>query len=806
MRKEKLILLLCFLFYTINSQAQSIKIAGKVKTDDNIIIQQATISLRTFQDSVLVSGTVTDEQGNFEFGNLKAGIYRLDVSHIGYELYHRKLELLDKDLILSEVNISKDKSFSLAAVNIKSRKPLITRSIDKLTLNIQGSVYEKGENGLRLFNVIPGVQVTGRDIQFRGSESVTVYVDNRRVLLPADQLLAYLRAIPSESIQSYELKEVPGAEYDAQGGGVIVNVVLKSDYKYGLSGNINTGYWYNDYHNAMGGGSANYRAGNLTVQGGVNYRNSPAFYEDHIAQEFKATGVYNTQTERYVEKFNSIDYNIGFDYRLNPKQTLGANYNKSSNPGDFSNSTITNSNFFTGKNVGQLDSSQHTAKNSRFLYSTQIANAFYRYKLDSLGSKFDLGYSYVNYNLEDPSSIETKFFNNAGIESRDPDSLFTHNKGKSDVHVFNIDWEQHFSTSLQLNLGAKYNRSKTDYSMDYREGLEANSPLNVSRSDRFLYRENILAFYGTIAKSFKNWELKIGLRTEQTDYTGKSFTSSEMIGRNRWDFFPSAYLSRKLGDLHSLTFSYARSIERPGFRQLNPFTFYTSLNSIQEGNPNLLPYFSNKAQLRYVFKNNYTLTVGYQNTDDEIATNITNVGDVVISRDENISDNHNYFMSVNVPIQITPWWEFNINATLRNTTLNVKTTPIVHRSRFSQNLWASSKFNLPGKYFIEVSGIYNRNRFFDIYDALNVGKVDISAKKSFFKERLTATIELSDPFHLYKPGSKINNEFLSRTVIRNKLDFARSIGFWLTYSFSGGKKSTDREGVEFGGDDARGRL
>lgn len=806
MKRKKLVLLTCFLLFAISSYAQSIRIVGKIKSDAKKVLNQATITLRTVQDSLLIKGTVTDEQGGFVLENIKAGAYMIHVSHVGFEPYLKRLDFADRDLVLNEIILSKDASVSLAAVEITTRRALITRSIDKLTVNVQGSVYEKGENGLRLFNVIPGVQVTGKDIQFRGSEGVTVYVDNRRVLLSGDQLLAYLSAIPSESIKSYELKEVPGAEYDAQNAGVIVNIVLKSDYKYGLSGNVNSGYWYNGYNNGSGAASANYRAGNLTVQGGFNYRNAPAFYEDRIAQEFKSTGVYNSQIEKYVEKYHSFDYNVGFDYRLTSRQTLGANYNKSSNPGDFSNTTTTSSNFLTGRNAGQIDSALYTTKNSKFIYSTQIANAFYRYKLDSLGSKFDLGYSYVNYNLEDPSAFETKFFNAAAVESRSRDSLFTHNKGKSDVHVFNVDWEQHYNKSLQLNLGGKYTTSKTDYSMDYRNGLDVSAPLDASRSNRFLYQENILAFYGTLAKSFKNWELKIGLRAEQTDYNGKSITTSETIGRNKWDLFPSAYLSRKFAEIHSLTFSYARRIDRPGFRQLNPFTFYTSLNSIQEGNPNLLPYFSNNLQLRYVLKNKYTLTVGYQNTDDGIATKITNVGDVVVSRDANISDNKNYFMSVYVPIKLTNWWEINLSATLRNTTVDVQSAPIIHRSKLSQNLWAASKFNLPGNYFIEVSGIYNRNRFFDIYDALNVGKVDVSAKKSFFNGRFTTRIELADPFHLYKPGNEINNALFTRTVRRNRLDFARSVGIWLTYNFSSGKKSTDREGVDNGGDDARGRL
>lgn len=804
--KQKLILVLWSLSFTSLSQAQTSKISGTIQSTTHTALNLATITLRRLNDSSLVKGTVTDNQGHFVLDNLNPGKYVLHVSYLGFIPYHRQLELAESEISLNEIMLSKDDAVNLNSVEIKSKKPLITRSLDKLTLNIEGSVYEKGEDALRLLNVVPNVEANGRNITFRGSESVTLYVDNRKVLLPGDQIMGYLRTIPSESIKSFELRQVPGAEFDAQNGGVIINIVLKSNYKYGLSGSVNAGYWYNREHNTFESASATYGLDKLTLQGGFNYRNSPAFYEDNIKQQFKSTGVYNTQVEKYMEKYPSIAFNGGFDYRLTPKQILGANYNRYANPGDFSNTTTTNSDFFSSSTSAQRDSAVYSTKSTKFNYSNQIANAFYRYKLDTLGSKLDVGYSFVNYNLEDPTALETKFLTTTAVESRPRDSLFAHNKGKSDVHVFNLDWEQHFSKTLQLNWGGKYTTSKTDYSMEYRNGLNAAAALDTLRSNRFIYRENILAFYGTLAKSFKNWEVKIGLRTEQTDYNGLSVNTNQTIGRNRWNFFPSTYLSRKIGDQHGFTFSYARRIDRPGFRQLNPFTFYTSLNTIQQGNPNLRPYFSHNFQLEYVLKNKYTLTTGYQTTNSSIVNNITNTEEVIISRNENISDSKNYFLSLYVPIQISKWWDFSMGGTLRNTLLDVRTIPAIHRSKISQNLWVSNKFNLPAKYFLEISGNYSANQFYYIYDARNAGGINVFVKKSFFKDRLTSRLEFMDPFHLSKPGSTINTDSFTRIVKRNRLDYIRSVGIFLYYNFSSGKKSTNREGIDAGGNEARRRL
>jgi len=782
-------------------------IKGRVMGPEHKPVDMATVQLLRFNERQLVASALADTGGRFNMTVYDKGEYLLKVLSAGADSLEQKITVEGEpqtielpDIVLSTTSIQ------LKDVIIKGQHQLINRSPDKLTLNVEGSIHEKGEDALRLFNVIPGVQVTGKDILFRGSESITVYVDNRRILLPGDQLFAYLRAIPSESIKSYELKVVPGAENDAQHGGVIINIVLKSEYKYGLSGNVSAGYWYTKYDNTSSSAFLNYRTGKFNIQGGLNYRRSFAFYEDGITQVFKSTGVFSPQSENYTEHYNSIGYNFAADYKIDPRQTMGIEYNMFTNPGDISNKIGTRIDYLANARTNVIDSAIYTDKTTRFDYTNQMANVFYRNKLDTNGSRLDVGYSYIYYGLHDPAAIESRFLNSSGTEFRNRDSLFTYTAGKSTIHVANVDMEKHLGKSLVLSAGSKYTAAKTDYAMEYREGLTAQSPLNTTLSNRFLYNEHILAFYGTLAQTFKQWSIKTGLRVEQTNYDGRSVTTGQTIGRNRWNLFPSAYINRKLGQDHSFTLSYARRIDRPGFRQLNPFVSYTNLNTIQEGNPNLLPYYSNNIQLEYLLRNKYSFTVGYQNTENGIAANVRNFGDVIISRDENISDNDNVFISLYLPFRLTKWWELSTNATFRYKTLDIRNTTALHRSKYTQNTWARSKFDLPGKYFIEISGFYSSPDFYDIYDSFSVRKLDFVLKKSFLKERLTANIEIQDPFHLYKPSHEISTAEFSRNSIRNRVDWGRYAGIWLTYNFSKGKKQGNKEHIDAAGNEARRRL
>ncbi|SEW34318.1 outer membrane beta-barrel family protein [Chitinophaga arvensicola] len=781
-------------------------VQGRVLGPDQKPVDLVTITVTSIVNPNISSAALADTGGRFSLKVPEQGDYLLKAASPFTDSFTQRITISNNALLQLPDIILSGPTIQLKGVEIKEKKQLISRSLDKLTLNVEGSVYEKGENALRLFNVIPGVYVNGKDITFRGSESVTVYVDNRRILLPGEQLLTYLRSIPSESIKSYELKAVPGAENDAQHAGVIINIVLKSEYRYGLTGNVNTGYWYNGNSNGKGSSFVNYRAGKFNLQGSFNYARVPAFYEDEAKQTINATGVTSQQTEKYKEHYHSLGFNTAVDYKISDKQTVGVSYNMFTNPGDISNITTTGIDYMNKVKANTIDSSFNTTKSTDFRYINQMANAFYRNKLDTLGSKLDVGYSYIYYGLRDPSAIETRFLNSAGAEFHPPDSLFTKTLGTSMIHVANIDLEKHFLHSLILNAGAKYTGSKTDYSMDFRKGLNDKAPLDTSQSNRFLYNENILAFYGTLSKSFKQWDVKIGLRAEQTDYNGRSVTTGETIGRNQWNLFPSAYINRRLTDDHAFTLAYNRSIERPGFRQLNPFITYTSPNTVWEGNPNLLPYYSNNVQLEYLLKNKYSFTAGYQNTANAISTKVTNKGDMIISRDENMNDNSNVFLSMYIPLKITRWWEFNTNTTLRYRTIDVYGNPEVHRSKFTQNIWGTNKFSLPNKYFLEISGNYSSADFHDIYDQFGVGKVDLAIRKNFLKDRLTAIVELQDPFHLYQPGYEVNTPEFTRNVIRRRLDYTRYVGIFITYNFSSGRKQSNKEQVDAAGNEARRRL
>lgn len=784
-------------------KAQDGKIYGKVKGNDSLTIG-ATVTLRSLPDSVLVKGTAANDSGIYEMNNLVTGRYIFNISYIGYLPFAKEIRITENNkVVVNDVVMSKDKSNYLQNVRVVSHKPFITRSVDKTIINIEGSVYSKGENALRLFNVIPGVRVDPLSgIQFRGSQGVTVYVDNRKIQLSGQQLLDYLHAIPSESIKSYELQAVPGASYDAQNAGTVINITLKNNYKYGFSGSIGSSYKYTRYNEFDENAALNYRVGKLTLQANYYLYQAKQFSDDDQVQQFKASDLYNLQNNQWTSDVKFHSGRFGFDYRLDNNQTIGANYDFS--VVDFQSNNNALSAFKSNSVANGSDSTTNTVNKGLNTRSNQMANIFYRNKIDSAGSRLDIGYSYIGYHNNVKNAINNSYFDASKNELHSPDSLFIDNPLNVDIHAANIDVEKIFKKKLTLSAGGKYTYSATNNAVAYRQGLTGTSSVFNLKSNQFLYNETITAFYASVAKAWDKWSAKAGLRTENYKYTGNSVTTGEKIGRNRWDFFPSVFLQRKLNEKNVLTLSSGRRITRPDYSQLNPFVDVSNPYYIERGNPFLLPYFTNSIEVEYFLKNKYSFTVGYQNTQKAINTVYQHDGPVIISTDENINNNSNVFLTMNIPVKITKWWEVSSSLTTRYTTIEIKEEPVRKISKLSQEVWVSNRINFLKGYFLEISGIYAKNTFIGIYDLNPQGRIDINIKKSFLKDKLTAMLNLGDPFNLYKIGWNVNENDFTRQVRRRIATRYISIG--LTYNFSSGKKQTDRENVEAAGSDARGRL
>ncbi len=95
---------------------------------------------------------------------------------------------------------------------------------------------------------------------------------------------------------------------------------------------------------------------------------------------------------------------------------------------------------------------------------------------------------------------------------------------------------------------------------------------NLDLTNIFDLDQNVLAVYTTGAYEGDKWGIKIGLRIENTQINTLLETTNESGNQDYTNVFPSAHTSYKVSDNFSMQLGYSKRINRPGLRQLNPFS------------------------------------------------------------------------------------------------------------------------------------------------------------------------------------------------------------------------------------------
>ena len=268
--------------------------------------------------------------------------------------------------------------------------------------------------------------------------------------------------------------------------------------------------------------------------------------------------------------------------------------------------------------------------------------------------------------------------------------------------------------------------------------------------------ENIAAGYFMARYNWKGLEVIAGVRAEHTDqgYTLDFPRKTESEGdQNYTDILPSVHLKYNVHKNANLRFSYGRSVNRPGFFEIVP---YTVLNEDydEKGNPELQHTVADNLDLRYEFfpKSSEQFMVGlfWKNLQNPIEYGLINEGQATYISPMNFGNAMNAGVEVDI-MKYFKWFGIKANYTWTKSSITTnkrlregtevvtvtQTRPLYGQAAHVANL--SLLFNFP-KCGIEaqVSGSYTGKRLSEISNWLDNDiweagymQLDASIEKTF---------------------------------------------------------------------------
>lgn len=780
--------LLLLLLIQTSAFCQTTKLSGNIlNATDGKAIEFASVALIHLPDSTRAGLGLSNDKGVFSFENIKPGSYQIKVIAIGYErAQSTAFDLSSTAMILPALRLNPTVT-SLKEVDIRAKIPLIQQQADRTVLNVE-QINTAGDNALDVLKRAPGIKLDKDDnIIMKGKSGVNVMIDGKMSYMSGLELSTYLKSLPGSVMSKVELISNPPSSFDAAGSAGIINIKLKRNKLQGFNGNASIGAGYGEYGKGYGSTNLNYNVGKVSTYGRFSYGYYNSF--NRLTMNRNIAGEQFNQLNFWHPITRSSNYALGADYFINDKHTIGILWKGSSAP----YTTNSESNSVNYNTVQQKMGSVNSKNPQDNTSGNNAYNLNYRFKIDTNGRELGIDLDKVGYDNSKTEQYFNSYFDAA--DNRIGDVVNLRNKGFGDVSIYavKLDYVHPFSKTLKAEAG--YKSSWVNTSSDVRfDSLKTAGWINdPKRTNRFNYRENINALYLSFSQSFKQLELKAGLRAEQTLGNGFSSGNEEKIDRKYWQLFPTFFASWKVSENHQIQGSYARRINRPSYTSLNPFAFYSDPYTALKGNPLLLPSFSNNFEINYNIKNFRVLSLSYAKSTDVISEVIyqNDQSKESISVEENLGRAQNIYIATGSPFDITKWW--NNNTELSIAYDDVK-SPLqggnYNSHKFSWSVNSEQTFNLPKDLQLTYTFFYSSPSVSGLFRSLESYGMNVSARKTFMNKKATVSLKLNDVFdtNKFRANLRYNNV---NTYWQNQWE-SRKINLSLSYKFGNMKVKNAR--------------
>lgn len=654
-----------------------------------------------------------------------------------------------------------DDTTELDDLVVTASVPLVQSDGAKLTYNVAEDPESKSANTLEILRKVPGVTVDAQEnVKVNGQSSFKIFLNGKEDPMLSGDIKTILKSMPAATIKKIEVISEPGAKYEAEGTGGILNIVTES--RQALEG-----YLANIGVNAHNQGLGAYLYGRTKVNkvtANANFSFSDSFIKAGNRSTSESENINYADPVQYRRLASSQSDHTG--------SYAGGGFNLSWEP-DTLNLITVGLNGYTNKWLSSVNERMSMSDiagleiwNLNRYYdsnykghgiSTQVS---YQHTFGKREHTLVASYSFNNNVSDSHSFIET--LDTYGYTDTEYPWSSNTNDTDSDSHIFQIDYTNPFNDKHRLEAGAKANFRNSDSDRapwygDSKEGLE------LDESDHVDMRQfdDIAAMYASYTGTYSSWNVRAGLRYEYTRRGIRYRQAPEGYKdfTNRFnDWVPNASVSYSFGTAQNIRAAYQMRISRPGIGVLNPYRNTMTPGEVYYGNPDLkseknhnisLSYSNYANRLTGMVKTTYYFS---RNSVTDIIFTSADMPGVIQSTYANVGRYNNVSFELNLNWQ--PVNALNLSLWLNERYLNLKADSELlsaAKAGWNTQLNASADYTFPFKLRISAYGGYG-SPWIDIQSkGSSWYYYSIGLGRSFLKDdRLTVNASLNNLFPTHR--------------------------------------------------------
>jgi len=756
-------------------------------------VEYATVILKKLDNGQLVTGTVTDSTGLFRLEDIPLGLYKLELSLVGYEtkkIGQVKIESKNHHLELGTVQLLQS-SIMMEGVEITAEKTMMITKIDRKVFNVQADIQAQTGTVNDVLRKIPSISVDiDGGISLRGSGSVTLLINGRPSVLATS---ANFDQMPASQVDRIEVITNPSAKYKPDGTGGIINIILKKEKKPGANTTLSLNAGNNDRFNSNL--LVNYNTGKLNLYGGYGYRQDYRWRSVSLKSKTIDTA---SGTSLWLDQQSDGDAKP-----LSHLMQAGLEYEIGKN--DF----ISLSGTANLRSVNRDDTTWN-------FYRNTVLDPVEEYTRHHFGDEAENSIG-LNAGYEHFFNRETEHKLNLDLEfERDAEKEDDQYRNEYVLPVLPHEITRSLANNREqnLNIAASYNRPLSEKSVleagyegniqvaDQDQSISAWEPdtqtwnPDPEQGNRFYGVQTVHALYSTYSLEWRNFRMMAGLRAEQTFLNLEFRTLNTTSTPDYFGLYPTLHMGILNGD-NEWQLNYSRRINRPDAEDMNPVPEYRDPRNYFVGNPDLEPEEIHSVEFGYTFRNeklSLVPTLFYRYRYNGFSMYNYTVNDtILVSTLANFANDQ----SAGLDISGTIAFHEKINLNLSNSAFysELDASNIGYENKKTAFSW-SSKMNITAN--LTKTSMFQVNSQFRsrMLTAQGTRKpswwINFGFRQDLWKKKVSLLLTVSDAFDSMRMNSTVDTPVLMQESVRRRDGRAVYAGLVINLGTNGKKQKESK--------------